>query len=163
MPFCLPSCGSTQSESRCPRNNSPRHVRASEPDGRVMRGLQPAVDQDIGNRCCGPSHKGREWHGRPSAIILSMERPALHISEADLTKDIVSILRRMQTGAEAIIERDAQPVAVLRPIEPVRRKISECIALLPEDSVATVDPDFAKDVEEAIAAHREPLEPPAWD
>jgi antitoxin (DNA-binding transcriptional repressor) of toxin-antitoxin stability system len=92
-----------------------------------------------------------------------MERPALHISEADLTKDIVSILRRMQTGAEAIIERDAQPVAVLRPIEPVRRKISECIALLPEDSVATVDPDFAKDVEEAIAAHREPLEPPAWD
>ena len=92
-----------------------------------------------------------------------MEPPALHISEADLTKDTLSILRRVQTGAEVIIERDAQPVAVLRPIEPVRRKISECIALLPADSVATIDPDFAKDVEEAIAAHREPLEPPVWD
>jgi antitoxin (DNA-binding transcriptional repressor) of toxin-antitoxin stability system len=92
-----------------------------------------------------------------------MGPPALHISEADLTKDILSILRRVQTGAEVIIERDAQPVAVLRPIEPVRRKISECIALLPADSMATIDPDFAKDVEEAIAAHREPLEPPVWD
>ena len=37
------------------------------------------------------------------------------------------------------------------------------IALLPADSTATIDPDFAKDVEAAIAAHREPLEPPAWD
>jgi len=88
---------------------------------------------------------------------------ALHISDSDLTKDIRSILRRVQGGTEVIIERDAQPVAVLRPIEPVGRKISECIALLPADSVATVDPDFAKDIEEAIAAHREPLEPPAWD
>jgi antitoxin (DNA-binding transcriptional repressor) of toxin-antitoxin stability system len=89
-----------------------------------------------------------------------MEPPALHISEADLTKDILSILRRVQTGAEVIVERDAQPVAVLRPIEPVRRTISECVAQLPADSVAPIDPDFAKDVEEAIAAHREPLDSP---
>ena len=92
-----------------------------------------------------------------------MEPPALHICESDLTKDIRSILRRVQAGTEVIIERDAQPVAILRPIEPVRRRISECIARLPADSAATTDPDFAKDVEEAIAAHREPLEPPAWD
>jgi hypothetical protein len=52
-------------------------------------------------------------------------------------------------------------VAVIRPAEPVRRK--KCIALMPADSTATIDPDFAKDVEAAIAAHREPLEPPAWD
>jgi hypothetical protein len=31
------------------------------------------------------------------------------------------------------------------------------------DSTATSDADFANDVEAAIAAHREPLEPPAWD
>jgi hypothetical protein len=30
-------------------------------------------------------------------------------------------------------------------------------------STATVDEDFARDVEAAIAAHREPLDPPAWD
>ena len=87
----------------------------------------------------------------------------LHISEADLARDIRSILQRVETGAEVIIERDVRAVAVIRPAETVRRKIPECIALLPADSTATIDPDFAKDVEAAIDAHREPLEPPDWD
>jgi antitoxin (DNA-binding transcriptional repressor) of toxin-antitoxin stability system len=94
-------------------------------------------------------------------MISSME--PLHISEGDLAKDARSILQRVETGTEVIIERDAQPVAVIRPAEPVRRTISECIALTPADSTATIDADFAKDVEAAIAAHREALEPPAWD
>jgi len=34
---------------------------------------------------------------------------------------------------------------------------------MPADSTATIDPDFAEDVDAVIAAHREPLEPPAWD
>jgi len=87
----------------------------------------------------------------------------VHISEAELAKDVRSVVQRVQTGAEVVIERDAQPVAVIRPPEPLRRKISECIALLPADSTAIIDADFSKDVEAAIAAHREPLEPPAWD
>jgi len=94
-------------------------------------------------------------------MITSME--PLHITEGDLANDVRSILQRVETGAEIIIERNAQPVAVIRPAEPVRRRVSECIALMPADSNATIDSDFAKDVEEAIAAHREPLEPPAWD
>jgi len=75
-------------------------------------------------------------------MIRNVER--LHISENDLAKDLRSILQRVETGAEVIIERDAQPLAVIRPAEPLRRKISECIALLPGDSTATVDPDFAR-------------------
>jgi antitoxin (DNA-binding transcriptional repressor) of toxin-antitoxin stability system len=94
-------------------------------------------------------------------MITGME--PLHISEGDLARDLVSILRRVETGAEVIIERSAQAVAVIRPAEPVRRKISDCIALMPAESTGTIDPDFAADVEAAIAAHREPLEPPAWD
>lgn len=94
-------------------------------------------------------------------MIQGME--PLHISESDLARDVRSILRRVETGGEIIVERDAQPVAVIRPAEPVRRKISECIALMPAGSTATIDPDFARDVDAAIAAHREPLEPPAWD
>jgi antitoxin (DNA-binding transcriptional repressor) of toxin-antitoxin stability system len=94
-------------------------------------------------------------------MIAGME--PLHITEGDLARDVRSILRQVETGAEVIIERDAQPVAVIRPAEPVRRKVSECIALMPSGSTATIDPGFAKDVEAAIAAHREPLEPPAWD
>jgi antitoxin (DNA-binding transcriptional repressor) of toxin-antitoxin stability system len=87
----------------------------------------------------------------------------LRIDEGDLARDVRSILKRVETGGEVIVERDAQPVAVIRAPDPVRRKISECILLMPIDSTATIDPDFAKDVEAAIAAHREPLEPPAWD
>jgi len=87
----------------------------------------------------------------------------LHISEGDLARDVRSILKRVETGGEVIVERDTQQVAVIRAAEPVCRKISECIALMPADSTGTIDPDFAKDVEAAIAALREPLEPPAWD
>jgi antitoxin (DNA-binding transcriptional repressor) of toxin-antitoxin stability system len=96
-------------------------------------------------------------------MIEVMEPQVLHITEADLVRDVRAILQRVETGAEIIIERDAQPVAVLRSVVPPRRKISECIALLSDDSSATIDPGFANDVEAAIAAHREPLEPPAWD
>ena len=98
---------------------------------------------------------------RRSAIITGME--PLHITEVDLARDVRSILKRVETGGEVIVERDALPVAVFRPAEPLRRKISECIALMPADSTATIDPEFAKDVEAAIAADREPLEPPDWD
>jgi hypothetical protein len=52
---------------------------------------------------------------------------------------------------------------VNRAAEPVRRKISLCIAPMLAASTGTIDPDFAKDVEAAIAAHREPRAPPAWD
>jgi antitoxin (DNA-binding transcriptional repressor) of toxin-antitoxin stability system len=87
----------------------------------------------------------------------------LHINEGDLAKDVGSILRQVEAGVEVIIERNAQAVAVIRPPEVVRRRISECIARMPAESTGTIDPDFAKDVEAAVAAHREPLEPPAWD
>ena len=61
-------------------------------------------------------------------------------------------------------EADAvRDLAAIRAAAPVRRTISECIALMPARSTAAIDPDFAKDVEAAIAAHREPLDPPAWD
>ncbi len=84
----------------------------------------------------------------------------MHITENDLARDTRSILKRVETGAEIIVERDAQPVAVIRPAEAVRRKISECIARMPAGSTAVIDADFAKDVAAATAAHREPLEPP---
>jgi antitoxin (DNA-binding transcriptional repressor) of toxin-antitoxin stability system len=96
-------------------------------------------------------------------MIGSMESSIVHISETDLVRDLRAVLQRVETGAEVIIERDAHPVAVLRSAVPPRRKISECLALLSADATAIIDPDFAQDVEAAIAAHREPLEPPAWD
>ena len=92
-----------------------------------------------------------------------MVKHVIHISDAEAASDFASLLDRVRSGAEIIIERDARPVAVLRAPERVRRTISECIVLLPENSTATIDPDFAKDVEAAVATHREPLSPPAWE
>jgi antitoxin (DNA-binding transcriptional repressor) of toxin-antitoxin stability system len=87
----------------------------------------------------------------------------IHISEAEATSDFAGLLARVRAGAEVVIESGKLPVAVIHaPVAP-RRSISECIALLPENSTAIMDADFAKDVEAAIESHREPLEPPKWD
>jgi antitoxin (DNA-binding transcriptional repressor) of toxin-antitoxin stability system len=92
-----------------------------------------------------------------------MAKKIIHVSEAEATSDLTSLLARVRAGVEVVIEHDARPVAVLRAAEPLRRTISECIALLPVNSTATIDPDFAKDVETAVKSHQEPLSPPPWD
>ena len=87
----------------------------------------------------------------------------IHISAAEAARDFTAPLAHVRAGAEVIIEDGSLAVAVLHTPAPPRRSIEECIALLPEDSPATIDEDFARDVAEAVARHREPLNPPAWD
>jgi antitoxin (DNA-binding transcriptional repressor) of toxin-antitoxin stability system len=90
----------------------------------------------------------------------------LHISEADAVRDLAAILNRVQAGAEFVIERDAQPLAVIRAAAPARRTISQCIALAEAHERAgqapVLDADFAADVEE-IVRNRKPWNPPTWD
>ena len=88
---------------------------------------------------------------------------ALHITEAELARDLASVLDRVQAGAEVVIERDARPVAVLRAAGPRRRRLSEIAAALSKDSTATLDAGFAADVQAFLDSHREPLNPPEWD
>ncbi len=96
-----------------------------------------------------------------------IEVMTVRVTEAELARDVYAILQRVQTGAEVIIERDAQPVAVLRAASPVRRTISDCIALAKAHEqetgeAPTLDADFAADVEE-IVRNRKPWNPPSWD
>ncbi len=96
-----------------------------------------------------------------------MEPSVLHVAEADAVRDLAAILKRVEAGAEVVIERNAHPLAVIRAAAPARRTISECIALAQaheqESGHAPVlDPDFAADVEE-IVRNRQPWTPPAWD
>ena len=88
----------------------------------------------------------------------------IHISEAEAASDFAAVLARVRAGAEVVIESEGGklPVAVIHPPVPPRRTISECIALLPEDSTAVMDADFARDIEAAIDSHSEPLKS-AWD
>jgi len=88
----------------------------------------------------------------------------IHISEAEAASNFADVLARVRAGAEVVIESGKLPVAVLRPAAPHLRLLSESLRLAKEHaSTATLDGDFAKDVEAAIQSHREPLNPPAWD
>ena len=98
-----------------------------------------------------------------AGIITSMADRVIRISESEAASNFASLLARVRAGAEIVIEHDAEPVAVLHAPAPARRTISECLALLPEESTARIDSDFARDVEAAVKDHRELLEPPAWD
>ena len=87
----------------------------------------------------------------------------IHISETEAVRDFAGLLAQVRAGAEVVIEHGSEPVAVVHMPAPPRRSFEECLALLPTESSATVDEDFARDVEDAVAAHREPLNTPAWD
>lgn len=92
----------------------------------------------------------------------------VRITEAELARDIHAVLAKVQEGVEVIVEQDHRPVAVIKTPRGPGRKISECIALAKahEEQLGYApipDPDFAKDVQAAIDARREPFNPPAWD
>jgi len=97
-----------------------------------------------------------------------MDMGTLRITEAELPRDIHAVLAQVQLGVEVIVEQDNRTVAVIKTPPRSGRKISECIALAQAyekrfGSAPVRDADFAKDVQEGIDAHREPLQPPSWD
>lgn len=93
-----------------------------------------------------------------------MKKHVIHLSEAEAAgTNFTTLLARVCGGTEIIIENEKRPVAIIRAVEPSRRTILECIALMPEDSTATIDSDFSKDVKASVESQRESLNPPAWD
>jgi antitoxin (DNA-binding transcriptional repressor) of toxin-antitoxin stability system len=92
----------------------------------------------------------------------------LRITETELTRDIHAVLAKVKEGVEVIVEQDHHPVAVIKTPHRPGRKISECIAIAKAYEqrlgyAPVPDRDFARDVQFAIEAHREPFSPPAWD
>jgi antitoxin (DNA-binding transcriptional repressor) of toxin-antitoxin stability system len=106
---------------------------------------------------------GGDLCSQPSTCRIIINMATIHISATEAARDFAGLLARVRAGTEVVIEDGPLTVAVLHTPAPVRRSIEECIALLAEDSRATIDEDFARDVAEAVASHREPLNPPAWD
>jgi antitoxin (DNA-binding transcriptional repressor) of toxin-antitoxin stability system len=92
----------------------------------------------------------------------------VHMSEAEVARDLHAVLEKVREGVEVIIEQDHRPVAVIKTPPGPGRPIDECIALAKayEERLGYApvpDPDFAKDVQAAIDAHQEPLNPPSRD
>ena len=91
----------------------------------------------------------------------------VHISEAELARDLHAVLEKVRQGAEVIVEHSHQPLVVLRAVEPKRRTISDCIALAElrdkeRGYSVTLDPEFAAEVEQ-IVHDRKPWNPSSWD
>jgi antitoxin (DNA-binding transcriptional repressor) of toxin-antitoxin stability system len=88
----------------------------------------------------------------------------LHMTEAEVARDLHTVLEKVRQGVEVVIEQDNRPVAVLKAPAVKGRMISEVIAGLEASGAnAVIDDDFARDIEEGIKAHREPWNPPSWD
>jgi len=94
----------------------------------------------------------------------------VHMSEAEVARNLHAALAKVQQGVEIVIEQDHRPVAVLKPSAPTRpgRKLSECIAMAKAYEAKLgyapiPDEDFAKDVQAGIDGRRDSFEPPAWD
>ncbi len=88
----------------------------------------------------------------------------VHMSEAEVVKDIASVLAQVRQGVEVVVEQDHRAVAVIKPSQPVGRMISDVIAdLKARGSSAAMDEDFAHDIEEGIKAQRQPWNPPSWE
>ena len=85
------------------------------------------------------------------------------MSEAELARDLHSVLEHVRGGAEVVLEEGQRRFALIRPIEETGREIDECIAIArARNSEATLDEDFAGDLTEVLAARR-PLDTSAWE
>jgi antitoxin (DNA-binding transcriptional repressor) of toxin-antitoxin stability system len=77
----------------------------------------------------------------------------VHITEAELARDLHAILAKVQQGVEVVVEQDHRPVAVLRPLNRSGRLVSDILReARRRNSTVTLDEDFGKNLEAIIAS-----------
>jgi antitoxin (DNA-binding transcriptional repressor) of toxin-antitoxin stability system len=89
----------------------------------------------------------------------------IHIPEVEAARNFAAVMAHVRAGSEVVIESDAHAVAIIRPpASGPGLLLSEILARAKaRASTATLDGDFGRDVQDAIASHPEPLNPPEWD
>lgn len=88
----------------------------------------------------------------------------VHMSEAEVARDLHAVLAKVQQGVDVVIEQDHRPVAVIKAQRRSGRPITEILQEAKQrNSTVTLDEDFAKDLEEIVANHQKPWNPPSWD
>lgn len=94
--------------------------------------------------------------GSQATSCMIMGMGTLHITEAELARDVHTVLAKVQEGVEVIVERDRRPVAVIRTPLLKGRLQTEKTALA-EVPGATARPNegFTRDLEEGISGVRE--------
>jgi hypothetical protein len=88
----------------------------------------------------------------------------VHMTEAEVVKDIAAVLAKVRQGSEIVIEEGSRPMAVIKRSVRAGRMITDVITdLKARGSDVAMDDEFARDIEEGIKAHRQPWNPPSWD
>lgn len=88
----------------------------------------------------------------------------LHMSEAEVARDLRAVLDKVRAGVEVVVEQDRRPVAIIRAAPPEGRLLSECIALAEARGAAAYpDEGFLQDLEKGIAERSKPWNPPDWE
>ena len=88
----------------------------------------------------------------------------LHISEAELARDLAAVLAKVEQGVEVIVERNHRPVATIRTPSRSGRPISACIASAKTSGSKTIlDNGYSKDVEDGIRERSQLWTPPSWN
>ena len=87
----------------------------------------------------------------------------VHITEAELARDLHAILAKVQQGAEVVVEQDHRPVAVLRHPNRSGQLNSDLLREARQRTTVTLDEDLGKDLEEIIAIQRQPWDLPSRD
>jgi antitoxin (DNA-binding transcriptional repressor) of toxin-antitoxin stability system len=91
-----------------------------------------------------------------------MRNRILRLTATEAARDFSRLLDRIEEGAEAIIERHSEPVAILMAATAAPRRASQCLAIQLARPSVTPDPDFARDLEDIIRGN--PVAgPPPWD
>lgn len=88
----------------------------------------------------------------------------VHMTEAEVARDLHAALAQVQQGVEIVIEQDHRPVAVLRARNRSGRPIAEILRdARQRNSAVTLDDGFGEDLEQIVASHQRPWIPPVWD
>src|SRR5947209_3672756 len=91
----------------------------------------------------------------------------VHMTEAEVSGDFAAVLRKIGQGEEVVVDRNGQPVAIIRPADQEPRTFSDLIALAEQREnergyAITLDEDYAADVEQ-IVRDRKPWTPRSWE
>jgi antitoxin (DNA-binding transcriptional repressor) of toxin-antitoxin stability system len=85
------------------------------------------------------------------------------MSEAEVSGDFAAVLRKIGHGEEVVVDRNGQPIAIIKSADQAPRTLSELIALAGQREkergyAITLDDDYAADVEQ-IVRERKPWAP----
>jgi antitoxin (DNA-binding transcriptional repressor) of toxin-antitoxin stability system len=92
----------------------------------------------------------------------------VHMTEAEVSGNFGTVLKKVGHGEEIVVDRDGQPVAIIRP--PAERKprtFSQLSTLAGQREkergfAVTLDENYAADIEQ-IVRERKPWAPRSWE